>query len=115
MNYTICHDYCKFEARWAGSHAPRVMAAALMMSWVEGHTTWWSSLGVLPQTPAGEAVEVLEEVVYKSLISFSFFFAIKQWIVKRIIALSLGLSSGSEAIILGFPAMHTLNTQDIIL
>ena len=33
----------------------------------------------------------------------------------RIIALSLGLSSGSEAIILGFPAMHTLNTQDIIL
>ena len=33
----------------------------------------------------------------------------------RIIALSLGLSSGSEAIILGTPAMHTLNTQDIIL
>ena len=35
-------------------------------------------LGVLPQTPACEAIEVLEEVVYKSLISFSFFFAIKQ-------------------------------------
>lgn len=32
----------------------------------------------------------------------------------RIIALSLGLSSGSEAIILGFPAMHTLNTQDAL-
>ena len=30
-------------------------------------------LGVLPQTPAGEAIEVLEEVVCKSLISFSFF------------------------------------------
>lgn len=26
----------------------------------------------------------------------------------------LGLSSGGEAIILGFPAMHTLNTQDAL-
>lgn len=26
----------------------------------------------------------------------------------------MGLSSGGEAIILGFPAMHTLNTQDAL-
>ena len=79
----------KFEARSAGFHAARVMAASLMMSWVGGRTTWWSSLGVLLRFTSDACVWSYRSIRRGCLqvINFYLFFAIKQWIVKRIMCL----------------------------